>query len=660
MIMDALLAKLTAAESALEASKAARDPPEDYEKRVAKAEADVKELEYKIEKAKVDALLAENPPATGVRLEQAITDKDRAYKAWEDAKTIYDRLTKTASDNATAAAANATVDAAELLETSLPEYIVVATSVESTSKKTEVKIPHVVERWVDFDPSALLANARGVRVFKREETLDADKYILDLETKVGERMAPIIGYLLRVLYAVTNDARFLQVVRRGTPSDTKGGICDDCVTLFEEGFEHVVCLSELKRPSVAMRIKDVPQDAHHPADVYNLREEHVPKDNLLRYRNLKNAVDQGFSYMFTKDAKSRVGGAKKNDPTTLGVKRAYVCNYNEFVFVQRVLRNNQEVLQLSPYYTRENGARLALAYFLLLAVQDEDKAVTRSTLKLPVRVIEPRTQSAQPPGQPPIKKSSKKSSLYSNLNNMVSGFTTKTTTEALGVDCLLTLPNAEVLAQSSKSTTFRGTVGGRDLVWRQIDVVGLPKHTEFSAETLEDMITSELAAYDRLRPVWRNVVPEALGFFQDFNSLWVMVTTYEGVSLAELVKAQGGLTADVKAKAVESLRALHARGVVHGDAKLRNVVFREADGKVLWVDLEFASLRPDGDADEWEREAEADLQELEDALADVPEVDGAPSPQSTPSRESPKGATPPPRPAKRQVLCGRSKVLPCC
>jgi len=227
------------------------------------------------------------------------------------------------------------------------------------------------------------------------------------------------------------------------------------------------------------------------------------------------------------------------------------------------------------------------------------------------------------------------------------------------VDSLLTQPGTKVLTCSDKSTTFRGTVGGRDLVWRQIDVVGLPKHTEFSTEALEDMVMRELAAYDRLRPVWRNVVPEALGFFQDFNSLWVMVTTYEGVSLAELVKVQGGLTAEVKAKAVEALHALHARGVVHGDAELRNAVFREADGKVLWVDLEFASLRPDGDADEWEREAEADLQELEDALADVPEVGGAPSPQSTPSRESPKDATPPPRPAKRQVLC-RSKVLPCC
>jgi len=70
---------------------------------VAKAKADVAKVKYEIEKAKVEALLAEVPPAMGPRLEQAIKDKETALQDWNDAKTTHTLIMQTAA----AAAASA-------------------------------------------------------------------------------------------------------------------------------------------------------------------------------------------------------------------------------------------------------------------------------------------------------------------------------------------------------------------------------------------------------------------------------------------------------------------------------------------------------------------------------------------------------------------------
>ena len=70
----------------------------------------------------------------------------------------------------------------------------------------------------------------------------------------------------------------------------------------------------------------------------------------------------------------------------------------------------------------------------------------------------------------------------------------------------------------------------------------------------------------------------------------MFVTTYEGVSLSSIAKKKGGLTSTIKDKARASLRELHANGVVHGDPALRNVLWRERDQSVIWVDFELATV----------------------------------------------------------------------
>jgi len=95
--------------------KEERDPQDTYAARVAGAKAEVAEAktdvakaEYEAAKAKVDALHAKKFTAGAAwarenELVEAKTDKDRAYKAWEDAKTTHTLIMQTAAAAAAAA-----------------------------------------------------------------------------------------------------------------------------------------------------------------------------------------------------------------------------------------------------------------------------------------------------------------------------------------------------------------------------------------------------------------------------------------------------------------------------------------------------------------------------------------------------------------------------
>jgi len=193
-----------------------------------------------------------------------------------------------------------------------------------------------------------------------------------------------------------------------------------------------------------------------------------------------------------------------------------------------------------------------------------------------------------------------------------------TTTEALGVDALLLVRPYQVLAHTNKSHTRRVTVHGRDLAAKIVDFHGTPKHTSWSARELYDLEWNEVRAYHALKALQGRVVPEFLYHGSDLNFLWATaVTTYEGVSLRHLVDDKGKLPAGAKAKAIGALRALHAAGVLHGDAELRNAVWRERDGAVLWMNLEMAMLRDE--VNEFAAKAEREVADVASLLEDVAE-----------------------------------------
>ena len=219
---------------------------------------------------------------------------------------------------------------------------------------------------------------------------------------------------------------------------------------------------------------------------------------------------------------------------------------------------------------------------------------------------------------------------------MFEGFPVQSTTEGLGVVSLLTHPDAVELSVSDKSTAFRGRVNGRDLVWRQVDRNGLPKHSNWTLDAIERATETEVRAYCHLRAQWGKLVPELVLRGPDFNQLWVTVTTYEGVSLEIIADTALGLKQSVKDSARQSLENMHAAGVLHGDVELRNAVWREKDGQVLWVDLELARLRVDLAAEEdFDALAAAEMQKLRaqlDTVPTLPDFARARSPKSKKTR----------------------------
>ena len=296
----------------------------------------------------------------------------------------------------------------------------------------------------------------------------------------------------------------------------------------------------------------------------------------------------------------------------VGVKYGYITNYDAWCFARLTTDAHPtepnatiQVLQLSPFYSVKD-ARLAFAYFLRLAMEDGERTVPLATEPLPMAEATttnaaasaaahaPSSSSAAAAAAAPPAPRRRRSSLIDKFNPFKSavmqGVELTTTEDATGLSSLFLGVFGEVLVSSDKSTTFRGVVNGRDLVWRQFDVYGLPRHTEWSIEALEDALDRELEAYVHLRSQWRRLVPEFVYVGIDINTLWVFVTTYEGVSLRAL-SDKGLLDDETKRRALESLQALHEAGVVHGDAQLRNVVRRETDGALLWVDLEMATVR---------------------------------------------------------------------
>lgn len=200
-----------------------------------------------------------------------------------------------------------------------------------------------------------------------------------------------------------------------------------------------------------------------------------------------------------------------------------------------------------------------------------------------------------------------------------------TTKKALGVDALLWVEPFEMLSLSDRSHARRVTVNGRDLVAKIVDFHGVPKHyKEWPKELLYNLEWNEVRAYHHLKALQGLVVPQFLYHGSDLNQLWATaVTTYGGVSLRSLVGGEEGrvpLPPGTKSRTLAALRAIHDKGVIHGDVALRNVVRRERDGAVLWVDLENALIRgEDLNEEEFVRRTKEEEAELQALLYDVPE-----------------------------------------
>lgn len=143
--------------------------------------------------------------------------------------------------------------------------------------------------------------------------------------------------------------------------------------------------------------------------------------------------------------------------------------------------------------------------------------------------------------------------------------------------------------------------GGMGTVWRARDEV---LHREVAVKEVRaphGLATSEVERlYARLeREAWaaarvanRNVVTVYDVATQDGRP-WIVMELVRGISLAELLDAEGPLTpqraAHIGAEVLSALRAAHEAGVLHRDVKPANVLLSN-DGRVVLTDFGIAQV----------------------------------------------------------------------
>jgi hypothetical protein len=94
------------------------------------------------------------------------------------------------------------------------------------------------------------------------------------------------------------------------------------------------------------------------------------------------------------------------------------------------------------------------------------------------------------------------------------------------------------------------------------------------------------------------------------NAIRISNRVVVGISLDRLE-----MSSDLKQKACAALTSLQAKGVIHGDCALRNLVYRECVDKVLLVEFDCAEFREDMGEAQFERLAEMEYCELEKQLS---------------------------------------------
>jgi tRNA A-37 threonylcarbamoyl transferase component Bud32 len=413
----------------------------------------------------------------------------------------------------------------------------------------------------------------------------------------------------------------------GSPGGTRGGIPDlYAAQEHAGGVEDYIMVGELKSQRVPLQVTvdDVP--AAHPIDMLiSSRDALRTESGNAARKNLLDLLQQTVSYQLAKLSSNR-------EPSGRGIKYAFCTNYDVWFFIRVVPDDEAGIAaELSPFFTRSD-ARLALASVLLAAYDDRAVALRQANMSRQFLVIgldgarhhrtfdggngngtEGPQGRTNLPSAASVVQGARQQQLFFAQGTVVAGHTFMSTKEALGIDHALAFDDdAQVLWSSDKSTTFHGMVRDLDLVWRQIDVEGLPKsnRNEFGDGKLEHLIRNELTAYMELQDLWGTVVPHFVCFAQDFNMLWVMVTSYEGVAVSSMTS----VPRHVLNKARDALRIIHARGILHGDVEPQNAVFRERDGAVLWVDFEFSRIL-DGGADTAQGAFERELAQFDESWA---------------------------------------------
>jgi len=379
---------------------------------------------------------------------------------------------------------------------------------------TDWMMPKTFKLWENFEAEALELKAqfesfeqKGVVMDRTEVPYSQQRY-LDHEWKVHQFVDSVLVSNAKFLESMLGDR--VTNMRLATTKGSQGGLTN---TVVMDATTKARCTITMTRPAYVFTDFNQPETTKEsPMDVVlaamnKCREiqEGRMKDSELSVAdyNVLQGISQLYTYLVTKGpVYAGVDAPSSEDPSRRRVGGVYgiLTNYVHWIFAKRVCDDgNSEVVHVSKAY-HFTSARPWLLYILAVAMVPNAKTVsargesTSFSLVVPPRNRKDNDDDRETSANDAAIGSGRATAFF-EVGTEVDGFVFTTVKNALGVPHLFDYPNQELISDNKFRSTYHGFVGESHLVWRQLDVVGLPAcEADYSLDVLQAMVKKEVRA----------------------------------------------------------------------------------------------------------------------------------------------------------------------
>ena len=137
-----------------------------------------------------------------------------------------------------------------------------------------------------------------------------------------------------------------------------------------------------------------------------------------------------------------------------------------------------------------------------------------------------------------------------------------------------------MLSVTDNCHIWRQTIGGNDMIIKQITYGGSGIPEESSSEQLQQLASKELAIYEQLYTLQGTGIPKLYYAGEMLEGICDCVaTSYEGTALDEIKNLT--FSTEFVNKCCAILHSIHNLDVIHGDIELRNVLINQHGDPVL-------------------------------------------------------------------------------
>ena len=359
-------------------------------------------------------------------------------------------------------------------------------STKTSFKRKAVTVyrPLIVKKWDAFDPALLITDKNKGVVFKpnmsAEDMFAARKPFDDEISSFSAYWTPARRNIMEFMCHAEPTVPFDKIHQFPTSKIYKLRLSTDEACQLHDGT--ITYIGEQKALKVAL-------EGNHPAEEY---EKYL---TTLDETNLANSIFQLFTYLFV--SKDSVYG--------------FVSNYEQWFFVKRIVKDDEEVLLMSRYYKRDDpgdvNARLAYGYFLKETLRNTTQlkrgkfgfGEEPGGAKKPEEEEEEEEDTNKKNGRNWVDHLSKRMEtlrVSATQENATESKRTKRAFQEYKVSAdeldlpipLCMMDGSECLSYSDKASVHRGMVNGQDLVWKLVDFYGTPRHSEWTDEDLNGMM----------------------------------------------------------------------------------------------------------------------------------------------------------------------------